>query len=238
MTASLAAVLSYPLQTTITTRHSGPATSERGADSAPRSWRNLMTALTRSSDRAGSRAGEASLPASPPGVIGAAVIKAARHSAGLTRRRLARMITASPSSVRSWESGACPLFCLCYDQLCHLAAALDKAGATAGREVRELVLASQCDLLVTGMLHGFEDYAEVPPVDEEGAEGDAARDLLRWALTGIPPERYCPWALTAGPLMARQDLIAFNALAQDLNAGSHGDELASYGAALTALTTS
>jgi transcriptional regulator with XRE-family HTH domain len=230
MTASLADGLSYPLQTTMITHRSGPA-----ADSEPRNWRNLMAAVTKSPDRTGNRTGEA-LPVSPPGLIGGAVTKAARRSAGLTRRRLARMLTASLSSVRDWENGACPLFCVSYDRLCHLAATLDEAGATVGREAGELVLVSQCDLLVTGMLRGFEDYAEVPPVDEDGAEGDAARDLLRWALTGVPPERYRPW-VPAGPLLARQDLIAFAALARDLNAGSHGDRLADYGAALTALTT-
>ena len=89
---------------------------------------------------------------------------------------------------------------------------------------------------MTGMLREFEDYAEVPPVDVEGAEGEAARDLLRWALSGFAPERYRPWA-PSGPLLARQDVIAFTALARNLNAGSHGDQLASYGAALTVLST-
>jgi hypothetical protein len=78
----------------------------------------------------------------------------------------------------------------------------------------------------------------VQPFDEDGAEGDAARDLLRWALTGVPPERYRPWAPNASPLMASRDVSAFTALAQDLTTGSHGDQLASYGAALTALTAS
>ena len=90
-----------------------------------------------------------------------------------------------------------------------------------GYEIGDLVLASQCDLLMTGMLRGFEDYAEVPPVDVDGAEGEAARDLLRWALSGIVPKRYCPWA-TVGPLLARQDVIAFTALARSLNAGWAG----------------
>lgn len=236
MTTSLVAGFSYPPHATIITRRSGPATSERGSGSAPRNWRNLMATLTGSPDRTGNRAGEAFLPVSPPGVIGGAVTTAARHSAGLTRRRLARIVTVSADTVRSWENGTCPLFCVSYGQLCRLAGALDEAGASVGREASELVLVSQCDLLVTGMLRGFEDYAEVPPVDEDGAEGDTARGLLRWALTGVPPERYRPWA-PAGALLARQDLIAFTALARDMNAGSHGDQLASYGAALAALTT-
>ena len=136
--------------------------------------------------------------------------------------------------MRRWEDGTCPLVLCPYDGLCRLAAALDQAGAKTRCDVAELVLASQCDLLVTGMLHGTEDYAEVPPVDEDSAEGEAARNLLRWALAGVLPERYRPFA-PARPLLAAQDLAAFTAVARQLNAGSHGGQLASYGHALTAI---
>ena len=73
----------------------------------------------------------------------------------------------------------------------------------------QLMLASQCDLLIVGMLRGFEDYAEVPPVDEDSAEGEAARDLLRWALVGVPPGRYETFA-PARPLLATHDRNAIN----------------------------
>jgi len=218
-------------------RRTSPRRPERAADSPPRKRRTTVAALKRSPGRTGGRTGEACLPASPPGAIGGAVIQAARRSAGLTRRRLARMLAVTSRTVRNWENGRCPLFCAGYGQLCRLAAALEKAGATAGRDAGELILAARCDLLVTGMLQGFEDYAEVPPADEAGAEGDAARGLLRWALAGAAPGRYRPYA-PAGPLLAAQDVIAFTALARDLNAGSHGDQLIGYGAALTALTAS
>ena len=227
MTTSLVAGFGYPLHATISARRSG---------NVPRNWRTPMAALSGSLDRSGNRAGQAFLPVSPPGVIGGAVTKAARRSTGLTRRRLARTLAVSPSAVRAWENGTCPLFSVSYDQLRRLAGALDESDAKVRYEVGDLVLASQCDLLVTGMLRGFEDYAEVPPVDEDGAESEVARELLRWALTGILPDRYRPWA-PVGPLLARQDVIAFAALARNLNAGSHGDQLASYGAALTALST-
>lgn len=85
-----------------------------------------------------------------------------------------------------------------------------------------------------GPLQGFENYAELPPIDEDSAEGEAARDLLRWALAGVLPERYCPFAPTR-PLLAAQDLTAFTAIAWELSAGTHGDQLASYGRALTAI---
>ena len=111
------------------------------------------------------------------------------------------MLTISPGAVRGWEDGTDPLFSVSYDQLRHLASALDEADAKVGHEIGDLVLASQCDLLMTGMLREFEDYAEVPPVDLDGAESEAARDLLRWALGGIVPERYRPWA-PSGRLLA------------------------------------
>ena len=178
--------------------------------------------------------GEITFPVSSPGVIGGAVVKAARRSAALSGPDLARMLKVSPLTVRAWENGVRPLFGVRYDRLCQVAAALRKAGARVGHDAGELVLASQCDLLVAGMLHGFEDYAEVPPVDDD-AEGEAARGLLRWALTGVVPNRYSAYTFPR-PLLARPDVILFAAAARDLQAGSHGSDLASYGAALVELT--
>jgi len=125
---------------------------------------------------------------SPPGVIGGAVITAARRSAGLTRRTLARRLAVAAATVRAWETGALPLYCVSYDQLHALARVLSESGTPAELVLADLVLASQCDLLVTGMLGGFEDYAEIPPVDEDSA-GEAARGLLRWAMAGDVPDR-------------------------------------------------
>jgi transcriptional regulator with XRE-family HTH domain len=236
MTASLAE-FSYPLHATASNgvRRSRRHTVEHAADCPSSNWRSIMATFARSHSQTGYRAAEASLPVSPPGVIGGAITQAARRSAGLTRGRLARMLAVDSSTVRHWESGAIPLFSVWYSELCRLAAVLGRAGATVGCNVSELILASQCDLLVTGMLRGFEDYAEVPPVDEDTGEGTAARDLLRWALTGVLPEGYRPFA-SAGPLLAKQDLIAFAALAHELRTGSRGNQLASYGRALAALT--
>jgi len=86
----------------------------------------------------------ACLQASPPGVIGAAVIKAARRSARLSQRRLARMLSVSPATVRMWETGTCPLFAVSYDQLCHLADTLRRAGACVGQDRSELIRAALC----------------------------------------------------------------------------------------------
>lgn len=173
-------------------------------------------------------------PTSPSGVIGGAIIKAARRSAQLTRRSLARMLQVSTATVRGWENGAVPLFCLPYDQLRQLAAALNGAGARVGHELPELLLASRCDLLVAGMLHGFEDYAEVPPIDEDGTDAEAARDLLRWALSGPPPER-CRQYASPCPLLENADVTRLANIAGALQAGAQGADLAGYGAALATL---
>jgi len=171
--------------------------------------------------------------APPPGVIGAAVIKAARQSAGLSLRNLARQIGTSSALVRAWEDGSCPLYAVRYDQLSQVAGILRRAGARVGQDVGELVVAGQCDLLITGMLLGFEDYVEVPPVDH-GNGGTTARSLLRWALNGEIPERYRPFA-SAGPLLAARNIASFIAIAQNLQKGMHGTDLVSYGTALLAL---
>jgi hypothetical protein len=236
MTASLVAEFGQPMDTARVSiaRRSRDAVGRQGR-SAHCGLGELMAALTRLPDRAQVQPGEDFLPASPRGVIGGAVVQAARKSARISRRKLARMLAVSPDAVRGWEDGTCPLFCVPYDGLFRLAAALDQARAKTRCDVAELALASQCDLLVTGMLHGTEDYAEVPPVDEDSAESEAARDLLRWALAGVLPGRYRPFA-TARPLLAAHDLITFTAVARQLGAGSHGGQLASYGRSLVALT--
>jgi len=173
-------------------------------------------------------------PASPPGVIGAAVVQAARRSAHLTRLRLARQLNVSVATVRSWESGTIPLFAVPYGQLQQLAQALNRAGAQVGMELSDLLLASRCDLLLTGMLHGFEDYAEVPPIEGNSAEAKSARSLLRWALAGQVPDHYRQHASPLRLLDRKYvDLVA--AIADDLHAGSHGADLTSFGGVLAAL---
>jgi hypothetical protein len=140
----------------------------------------------------------------------------------------------STTTVRAWETGTIPLFSVPYGQLQQLAAALNEAGAQVGHELSELVLASQCDLLITGMLYGFEDYAEVPPVDARGAEADKARELLRWALAEAVPYRYQQHA-SAGRLLDEEDVDLLVATAHNLQAGSHGHDLVGFGNVLMAL---
>jgi len=191
------------------------------------------TAAPSQAGRTGNRAAPSELPAALHGAIGGAVITAARRSAGLTRRALARRLAVPPATVRAWEDGICPLYRVTYGQLRQIAGVLAEAGARTGLDLGGLVLASQCDLLIAGMLDGSEDYAEVPPVDQD-AEGAPAHGLLRWALTGHVPERYRPYART-GPLLGRAEVLRFLALARNLAAGDQASELAAYGAALVQL---
>jgi transcriptional regulator with XRE-family HTH domain len=190
----------------------------------------LATAILARPRQARRHASPASRPVPAGGAIGGAVVAAARRSAGLTRRNLARRLGVTPATVRAWETGALPLYRVSYRQLGQLAAALSPPARLG---IADLVMASQCDLLVAGMLGGFEDYAEVPPLDDQPG-GQAARALLRWALTGDVPEPYRQHA-RPGPLLGSQDTAALTTLARDLAAGESGPELASYGAALLGL---
>ena len=170
-------------------------------------------------------------PVTPPGVIGAAVIKAARRSAWLTRRRLARAARVSPATVHQWENGTLPLYCVGYRDLRQLAETLASAGGIVGADIAELMAAGQCDLLLTGMLNGFEDYAEVPPIEEPSPRGDCAREFIHWALTGIVPDRFLGLA-DQRALLAPADAVAIRSVAYALHAGTAGPELATFGATL------
>lgn len=214
-----------------------PQRAVTSTDSGHRNATSRITAgisFTRSETPLGSPGGhrgwgnaaEAEYPAVPTEVIGRAVTKAARRALGLTRRQLARAAGVTPTTVGAWEKGTIPLYSVRYDQLRLLGHAL---GLSAS-EPDPLTLAGQCDLLIEGMLLGVEDFAEVPPIDDELA-GRAARGLLRWAFRGQPPEQYRlyvrPW-----PLVASGDAIRFAAIARNLHSGTHGSDLVSYGTAL------
>jgi hypothetical protein len=102
--------------------------------------------------------------------------------------------------VRGWEYSTIPLFGVPYGQLHQLAETLNSLGATIGNDLNELLLASQCDMLIMGMLSGEETYAEVPPIGERTPEGAAADALLRWAAQGAIPTEYLNLA-PATPLL-------------------------------------
>lgn len=171
---------------------------------------------------------------SAPGVIGGAVVRASRQSAGLTTLRLARSLKIGVKAVLDLEKGFVPLFCLPYDQLRHLAECLRPPHPAIELLFAELIRASQCDLLVTGLLLGFEDFAEVPPADEDNQEGRFARDLLSWAFRGIVPMRYHGVA-DPSCLLTAADCRRIAAILHDIRAGEGDTDLARYAETLSAL---
>jgi hypothetical protein len=133
--------------------------------------------------------------------------------------------------VRRWENGTIPLFDVPYGQLRQVAEALNSSGATVGNDLNELLLASQCDMLIIGMLSGEENYAEVPPIGERTADGAAANAMLRWAAQGAVPTEYAKLA-PATPLIADLDVARLADAARELTTGIFGHDLAAYGCAL------
>lgn len=171
----------------------------------------------------------------PPGPIGAALIRATRRSARLSQRGLTQRLAAPGSIVRGWEAASTPLFCTDFGLLRRLAAALSPADRDGRQVLHTLLLASQCDLLLTGMLRGFEDYAEVPPIDEDTTDGETTRGLLRWALTGTVPPLYKLHAPT-GRLLALEDVTRIRGVALLVQAGAQGADLKVFGYTLAMLT--
>jgi hypothetical protein len=135
------------------------------------------------------------------------------------------------ATVRGWEYGTIPLFGVPYGQLHQLAETLNSLGATVGNDVNELLLASQCDVLIIGMLSGEENYAEVPPIGERTPEGAAADALLGWAAQGAIPAEYLKLA-PATPLLANLDVKRLAEAAHELASGAFGRDIASYGTAV------
>src|SRR5260221_13768341 len=172
------------------------------------------------------------VPVAPPGVIAGAVLRAARLSANSTRGRLARNLRMRRATVRGWEYGTIPLFGVPYGQLCQLAETLNTFGATVGNDLNELFLASQCDVLIIGMLRGEENYAEVPPIGERTPEGATADALLRWAAQGAIPTEYLK-LVHATPLLADLDVKRLAEVAHELTSGVFGRDLAAYGTAVS-----
>jgi hypothetical protein len=174
---------------------------------------------------------------SPPGVIGCTVIRSARRSVRIARHEFARAIAMDHATIRDLELGEIPLFCVPYDLLRQIAGALARPGSALTGGLGELVTAADCDMLVTAMLCDFEDYAEVPPIDQDTPDGAVARELLRWALAGVVPGRYRP-AVLPRCLLATRERLQIASIARSLSLGAKGPELAEFGLALAMLTTS
>ena len=173
---------------------------------------------------------------SPPGVIGGTVIRCARRSAGIGRHDFAYAAGVDHRTMRDVELGEIPLYCVPYTFLQRVADELTESLTPLAGGISELVIAAYCDLLVTALLCDFEDFAEVPPIDQDTVEGKRARELLAWALRGVVPDRYQP-AAAPGCLLTGLERLQIAAIARGLAAGAYGAELTGFGNALTVLAT-
>lgn len=171
---------------------------------------------------------------SAPGVIGGVIVRASRRSAGLTRRRLAGSLNIDVRALLRLERGIVPLFCLPYDQLRDLAECLSARKPATELLFAELLRAGQCDLLIAGLLLGIEDFAEVPPADEDNQEGQLVRDLLIWAFRGVVPMRYRE-VVEPGCLIATTDRRQIAAILHHIRAGERDTDRSRYVEALSAL---
>jgi hypothetical protein len=84
------------------------------------------------------------------------------------------------------------------------------------------------------MLSGFEDYTEVPPIEENGAEAEAPAACSDGHWPGRSPDRYHQHA-SPRRLLDKKHIELVAAIARDLQAGSHGADLVHFGGALVAL---
>jgi transcriptional regulator with XRE-family HTH domain len=168
-----------------------------------------------------------------PGVIGSAVVAAARCSAGLTRSGLARSLGFRPATVRGWENGEVPLYGVPYTELRRLAQALGRTDAPPGAVLNYLLKAAQWDLLVSEMLAGLADYAELPPIGSDTAQGVVTRDLLAWGFHGIVPDCYREFA-RPGFLYGACDRLRIAGMLDELRLSTNS-ELAEYSTVLLAL---
>jgi hypothetical protein len=170
-----------------------------------------------------------------PGVIGGAVVAAARRGAGLTRSGLARSLSVRPATVRGWESGEVPLYCVPYAELRRLALAVGRASSSVAAVFNRLLMAGQLDLLMSEMLVGSADYAELPPIGSGTVQGAVAGDLLAWGFRGIVPDCYRGFA-QPGCLYGASDRLRIAGILGDLRIGANS-ELAEYATVLLALTS-
>jgi hypothetical protein len=168
-----------------------------------------------------------------PDVIGSAVVATARRAAGLTRPELARSLSVKPATVRGCENSEVPPYCVPYAELRRLVLALTTVGSEPGEVLNCLLIAGQFDLLVSEMLAGSADYAELPSIGTGTACGVVGRNLPAWAFGGIAPDRYRQFT-RPGCLYGRADRRRIILMLDELRLGTNG-ELAGYATALLAL---
>jgi transcriptional regulator with XRE-family HTH domain len=134
--------------------------------------------------------------ASPPGVVGGTVLRAARLSAYRTQAQLAVAVGVDEASLAGWEDGTDPLTAVAYPVLERLEAELAAAGAQADL-VEDLAIALWCDLVIEA-LAGSQDITCL--MADPAAAEDAFGELLAWSVAEHRPARYRQYA-GPGPLL-------------------------------------
>ena len=145
-----------------------------------------------------------------PGIVAAAVLRAACASARTSEAFIAREASVSADTLQSWADGTRALATVPVPQLERLEGALLTAGAEPAL-VADLYAACWCDLVLAAIAAG-EDTALL--LADPLARTAAFRELLAWAAAGQVPARYSRHApagrLIADPAAARRAAEALN----------------------------
>jgi hypothetical protein len=134
----------------------------------------------------------------PAGVLAAAVLRAARHSASASVDVLAEAFGLSVDTYLSLESGTCPLAEVPIDVLDDLKLALENAGANA--ELTADLDAAAWGDLVLGAVATNDEVSLVCLLADPLVCDSTFAELMAWALAGWPPSRYRPY-VTPVPLV-------------------------------------
>jgi hypothetical protein len=140
---------------------------------------------------------QASAGGSRPGIVAAAVLRAACSSARMSEAFIARASGVSKDTIQSWADGTRALASVAVWQLERLEAALLTAGAEPAL-VADLGPAAWCDLVLEAIAAGEDTRLLLAdPVAGTGT----FRELLAWAVAGLVPARYRRYS-PSGPLLA------------------------------------
>jgi hypothetical protein len=139
----------------------------------------------------------ASTGGSRPGIVAAAVLRAACASARMSEAFIARTSGVSEHTFHSWADGTRPLASVPVPRLERLEAALLTAGAEPAL-VADLATAAWCDLVLEAIA-ADEDTTTL--LADPAASNKAFSELLAWAVTGRVPPRYLSHS-PAGRLLA------------------------------------
>ncbi len=123
------------------------------------------------------------------GLTAGLVLRATRHSAGLTQSTLADALHITEDTVRAWENGIEPLASIPLHQVDLLKDTLLTAGADPDLAA-DIDPATWCDVIVMAMHHGEDTSCLL--ADPLAAEPSFA-ELFDWATTGQIPARYRPY---------------------------------------------